>query len=173
MLGGSKLWDTFLSCQSHTLFILFPALYYKSLDKYDLYYFIQHVLLSMTAEICLLLASTLTVWHSKTRSRGDKWTHRRFLLNIRKHFQGNQALAEVTQTDCVSLWDTHKSSGCGMALGDPSWTGGLDQRIPRDQPQPLCSSVASTHLWAHLPDVCWCYPVVPWWINLYCWYMAP
>lgn len=135
----------FFSCHSHLSFILFPELYYKLLDKYDLYYSIQHILLGMTLEMCLLLTSTLTVWHSRTRSRGDRWTHRRLPLNIRKHCKGSQTLAEVTQTGCVSLWDTHKSSGCGLVLGDPPWTRGLDWRIPRDQPHLFCSSVVSTH----------------------------
>lgn len=170
MPRDSKLWGTFFLPKPSFICTVSCTVLRKLLDKYDLYYFIQHILLSMTSEICLLLTSTLTVWHSRTRSREDKGTNRRkFPLNVRKHYKGNQALAEVTQTGCESLWDIHKSSGCGLALGDSSWTGGLDQMISLTY---LVLLWFLPIVWAHSPDACWYYPVVPW-LNLSCWYMAP
>lgn len=122
------------SWQSHLSFILFPALYTKYWINMT-YAILFRIFCWVWQQRCLLLTSTLTMWHSRTRSRGDKRTCRSLPLNIRKHCEGNQALAEVTQTDCGSLWDTHRSSGCGLALGDPSWAGG-----PED-PQRSTSSI--------------------------------
>jgi len=80
------------------------------------------------------------------RKKGNR--HRRFCLNIRKHFfshAGDSVLAQVAQGGCGDLGDVQKPSGHGPgqpALGRPAQAG-LDKTPSRGpfQPQPFCDSV--------------------------------
>jgi len=67
------------------------------------------------------------VLSARTRGSGHKLKHRRFPLNIKKHFycEGGQALAEVAQRSCgISiLGGVQKAPGHGPgqpAVGDPA-----------------------------------------------------
>jgi len=78
---------------------------------------------------------------------GHKLKHRSFHQIIRKHCEGDQALAQVAQRVCGDfvLGDIEKLSGHGprqLSLGGPE----LDKMTSRGscQPQPFCESVTCT-----------------------------
>ena len=101
-------------------------------------------------------------WSSTTltRDNGHKLQHRRFPLNIRKHFcycEDDQARAQAAQGGCgiSTHGDIQKPSGHGpgqLAQGGPAWAEGLDQMTSRGpfQPQPFCDSDYSRVLGATL-----------------------